>query len=45
MTASSSSKDMAPFSRWPLTKKVGVESTYSESKAYFWSAFSLSSRD
>ena len=29
MIASSSSNDIAPFSRWPLRKKVGVESTFS----------------
>ncbi len=38
-----SSNEVSPFSISPLTKKVGVEFTFSTSLAYFWSAAILSS--
>src|ERR1700761_4705297 len=38
-----SSNDASPLIFSPLMKKVGVESTFSTSVAYFWSATSLSS--
>src|ERR1700761_858114 len=38
-----SSNEVSPLIFSPLMKKVGVESTFSTSLAYFWSATSLSS--
>src|SRR4051812_47839021 len=35
---SKSSNEVSPLIFSPLTKKVGVESTFSTSLAYFWSA-------
>ena len=35
---SNSSNEVSPLIFSPLTKKVGVESTFSTSEAYFWSA-------
>jgi hypothetical protein len=40
---SNSSNDVSPLIFSPLTKKVGVESTFSTSPAYFWSAVIFSS--
>lgn len=42
---SNSSIEVSPLIRSPLMKKVGVESTFKTSLAYFWSAAILSSRD
>ena len=42
---SNSSNEVSPLIFSPLTKKVGVESTFSTSLAYFWSAAILSSND
>src|SRR6266566_6747430 len=42
---SNSSIEVSPLIFSPLTKKVGVESTFSTSLAYFWSAAILSSSD
>ena len=42
---SNSSIEASPLIFSPLMKKVGVESTFSTSLAYFWSAAILSSRD
>jgi hypothetical protein len=39
-----SSSEVSPLIFSPLMKKVGVESTFSTSLAYFWSATSLSSK-
>jgi hypothetical protein len=39
-----SSNEVSPLIFSPLMKKVGVESTFSTSLAYFWSATSLSSK-
>src|SRR3954466_10622630 len=41
---SNSAKDVSPLIFSPLRKKVGVESTFNTSLAYFWSAAILSSR-
>src|ERR1700738_1711431 len=40
---SNSSNEASPLILSPLIKKVGVESTFSTSPAYFWSAAILSS--
>src|SRR5580700_5703520 len=40
---SNSSNEVSPLIFSPLRKKVGVESTFSTSEAYFWSAAILSS--
>src|SRR5579859_4945164 len=42
---SNSSIDVSPLIFSPLMKKVGVESTFNTSLAYFWSAEILSSSD
>ena len=42
---SNSSIEVSPLIFSPLMKKVGVESTFNTSAAYFWSAASLSSSD
>src|SRR5664279_6019270 len=45
MRLSNSSNEVSPLIFSPLMKKVGVESTFSTSAAYFWSAAILSSSD